>query len=742
MNRYKIITNSKNYIIKANYPKSGAKKFVEKYRKINEPFSVLDVKRNKIHGFYHRNQFIQSGGLLINISNENNIDVHIAKLMERNAHYHIVSIRLDDNYDSYKTFGDKLKSIKNPFHPVVKDYLKNVIFKLQFLHSREEFVDYLTLLNDFKKYHGYMLEVAEFYYPDSYFMNNLFNNLFNANFNANVFIEQFNDDLGKFAYLKNNKANSVRTQPNLGQSSSVQSRSSSSSSSSRNISNTPILTSEQQEVKKTIESYNKMIEKLNEIKKLPTPNLNHVQINEYIDILEAYKIYEFNKIKNNISNKNKTELGIKNKKYLNKNLKIIKNNKYNGSHINVINDFIEKYREKTPEEQRAQQAQQQIIINNLKNLIDNYRETKLYKNINKIKQINTKIRFGNKDILSKLKSKLFNEIVIEIDKIQFKSKFFEQNNVELTTNSLFENNNINNQNKDLIQHLKELYGDNLDDGIIKEKIKDAIKNLYEIGDYNESNYANLDYDRIMNEINQSRRNRNNLPKKANQNNKLQKKISKLEDVLNQDKDEVIMVNHKSEECKIKLNKEEYKFFYYYFLIKERKFDSSKLTDNDYKSLFNYYLDSISYTGNQNIEINKEELKQKLHNLSLSKLYDMFSIMLKKKLSKDSFDIIKGVFKETVNEKELTKEDKRYINDNIIYYNNSLKQILVYISNQKCTDENSVPITLNDIDNILSNLIYKLTSRQFKKISNNEEKKMRMKQMKGMSGLLAGITQKN
>ena len=189
MNSYKVLTLKKNYNFKAKSPKMCAYEFLKKYSKINNEFSVYNPRTNKAYGFYSRKNLLQSGGADITnvynavkkmsnqkqtINNEN----YIQKIVNRNKAYTIVSISLDKSIKDFEEFGDILVKISESlsnneeirkYQFLIQDFLKNVIFKLQFVQTEDEFVSLSNILKKFKSddQRKYIKKTVDKYYNGS-----------------------------------------------------------------------------------------------------------------------------------------------------------------------------------------------------------------------------------------------------------------------------------------------------------------------------------------------------------------------------------------------------------------------------------------------------------------------------------------------------------------------------------------------------------------------------------------------
>lgn len=186
MNNYKVLTLKKNYNLKAKSPKMCAQQFLKKYSKFNNEFSVYNPRTNKAYGFYSRKNLLQSGGAdITNVYNDvkkmnnqkktiNNGN-YIQKIINRNKAYTIVSIGLDKSVEDFKNFGDILVKIskslsneeKKKYQNLIQDFLKNVIFKLQFVQTEDEFKKLSDILKKFDKQTEYIKKTVDKYYNGS-----------------------------------------------------------------------------------------------------------------------------------------------------------------------------------------------------------------------------------------------------------------------------------------------------------------------------------------------------------------------------------------------------------------------------------------------------------------------------------------------------------------------------------------------------------------------------------------------
>ena len=150
MNKFKI----NNKTIVAKYPKDAAKLFIKKYPKFDKEFSVYNLSTKKVYGFYHRNNLTQSGGYTDISNSDGNLNQLNRNLANKKRYYNIITIPLNSNYNKYKTFSNKL-SINNSLKTIKEDFLKIMIYKLQFINEEDDIYNYIRLIG---KYY-------ETYYP-------------------------------------------------------------------------------------------------------------------------------------------------------------------------------------------------------------------------------------------------------------------------------------------------------------------------------------------------------------------------------------------------------------------------------------------------------------------------------------------------------------------------------------------------------------------------------------------------
>lgn len=167
MNNFTIFTSKKNYDFKATTPKQCAKLFIQKYPKFNQKFSVYKHSNKQIYGFFHKNQFLQSGSgsddvkmLYLKNGSTNTVinditkitDNDIQELKKRNKAYSTISIPLDASLEHFQTFGKILHSISKPSENqiyLIQDFLKTIIYKLQFINDKNELEKYLEIVKQF-----------------------------------------------------------------------------------------------------------------------------------------------------------------------------------------------------------------------------------------------------------------------------------------------------------------------------------------------------------------------------------------------------------------------------------------------------------------------------------------------------------------------------------------------------------------------------------------------------------------
>lgn len=163
MNNFTIFTSKKNYDFKTTSPKQCAKLFIQKYPKFNQKFSVYNHYNKKIYGFFHKNQFLQSGGVDVKmlykkngsnnvINNINNIKENdINALKKRNSSYTTISIPLDASLKNFENFGTLLESVNtdDKYKYLIQDFLKTIIYKLQFINDEKELEKYLNIVKQF-----------------------------------------------------------------------------------------------------------------------------------------------------------------------------------------------------------------------------------------------------------------------------------------------------------------------------------------------------------------------------------------------------------------------------------------------------------------------------------------------------------------------------------------------------------------------------------------------------------------
>ena len=190
MNNYKVLTLKKKYNFKASSPKTCAHQFLKKYSKFNDEFSVYNPRTNKVYGFYSRKKLLQSGGEPItNVynqikkTNNNSLKKGILSssnnaLKTRNKAYNIVSIGLDRNIKDFMIFGDYLSSLntsnQKKYNFIIEDFLKNVIFKLQFVQYESEFNLLKEILRKFSENKEFIKKAVNYYY-DGNTINNVSN---------------------------------------------------------------------------------------------------------------------------------------------------------------------------------------------------------------------------------------------------------------------------------------------------------------------------------------------------------------------------------------------------------------------------------------------------------------------------------------------------------------------------------------------------------------------------------------
>ena len=181
MNNYKVLTLKKKYNLKASSPKTCAHQFLKKYSKFNDEFSVYNPRTNKAYGFYSRKNLLQSGGADItnvynvvkgngnNSNQKKKLLTYISSLKNRNKAYTIVSIGLDKSVQDFEKFSEVLEKVKDDeqYKYIIQDFLKNVIFKLQFVTNLKDFNTLTNIIKKFDNSSNYSKRAFNKYYPNN-----------------------------------------------------------------------------------------------------------------------------------------------------------------------------------------------------------------------------------------------------------------------------------------------------------------------------------------------------------------------------------------------------------------------------------------------------------------------------------------------------------------------------------------------------------------------------------------------